>query len=68
MGSLVTLATLVGLGLFVIPDQGMKGAAWVSAVSYVVQAVYLLTVFVATQKPSIRQILTVKIDWDLLRA
>ena len=67
IGSLVTLVTLAGLGLFVIPEQGMNGAAWVSAVSYIVQAVYLLTVFVVTQKPSIRQMLTTKIDWNLLR-
>ena len=67
IGSLVTLATLVGLGIFIIPEQGIKGAAWVSAATYIVQAIYLFTVFVVTQKPSTRQILSLKIDWQLLR-
>lgn len=67
IGSLVTLATLVSLGYFVIPEQGINGAAWVSATSYSVQAIYLFIVFVVTQKPTAAQILSLKIDWKLLR-
>ena len=67
IAALVALGTLAILGYLYIERDGIIGAAWVSATAYILQALYLLLVFVIDEKPDLKALFGKGIDWKLIR-